>query len=112
MNIARPSKTMQPLQTKQDVLASVRANHQTLQTYGVDRLGIFGSFQRDEMNENSDVDVFVVFEPGRKTFRNFMELCFFLEDLFGRKVDLITPESLSQHFGENILREVEYVAFS
>ncbi|NJN62391.1 MAG: hypothetical protein HC795_13440 [Coleofasciculaceae cyanobacterium RL_1_1] len=42
------SQTMQPIQTKQDVLASVRANHQTLQTYGVDRLGIFGSFQRDE----------------------------------------------------------------
>jgi predicted nucleotidyltransferase len=39
----------------------------------------------------------------------FMDLCFFLEDLFGRRVDLVTPESLSPHFGEKILQEVEYV---
>jgi predicted nucleotidyltransferase len=54
----------------------------------------------------------VVFQPGMKTFNNFMDLCFFLEDLFGRSVDLVTPESLSPFFGQRILDEVEYVPFS
>ncbi|MGD1902567.1 MAG: nucleotidyltransferase family protein [Geitlerinemataceae cyanobacterium] len=75
-------------------------------------MGIFGSFQCEEANENSDVDVLVVFDLDRETFRNFMQLGFFLEDLFGRKVDLVTPDSLSPHFGHKILREVEYVTFA
>lgn len=40
-----------------------------------------------------------------------MDLCFFLEDLFDRKVDVLTPESLSPIFGHKILEEVEYVSF-
>ncbi len=43
-----------------------------------------------------------------KTFRSFMDLAFFLEDIFGRKVDLLTPEALSPHLGPKILAEVEY----
>jgi len=37
-----------------------------------------------------------------------MDLAFFLEDIFGRKVVLLTPESLSPHLGPKILAEVEY----
>jgi hypothetical protein len=40
-----------------------------------------------------------------------MDLCFFFDDLFGRKVDVLTPESLSPIFGHKILAEVEYVSF-
>jgi predicted nucleotidyltransferase len=39
-----------------------------------------------------------------------MRLAFFLEELFGRKVDLLTPESLSPHIGPRILNEVVYAA--
>lgn len=39
-----------------------------------------------------------------------MHLGFYLEELFGRKVDLLTHESLSPYLGPRILREVEYVA--
>jgi len=52
-----------------------------------------------------------MFESGKKSFDNFMNLAFFLEDLLERKVDLITTESLSPYIGPKILREVEY-AFS
>ncbi len=52
----------------------------------------------------------VEFAPGRKTFDNFMQLAFYLEELFGRKVELLTPESLSPYLGPRILREVEYVS--
>lgn len=100
---------MKLLTTKAEVLASVVDHSQTLRRYGVSRLGVFGSFQRGEVNDQSDVDLLVVFSSGQKTFQNFINLCFFLEDLLGRRVDLITPESLSPYFGEKILAEVEYV---
>jgi uncharacterized protein len=97
------------IETKTDVLALVVEHQQQFKRFGVKRLGVFGSFVRDEQRTTSDVDVLVEFEPGRKTFDNFMHLAFYLEDLFGRKVDLLTPESLSPHLGPSILREVEYV---
>lgn len=103
---------MKPLATKAEVFASVLGHSQILRRYGVSRLGVFGSFQRDEANDQSDVDILVVFSSGQKTFQNFINLCFFLEDLLGRRVDLITPESLSPYFGEKILAEVEYVPLS
>lgn len=65
---------------------------------------------RGQPGDASDVDVLVEFEPGQKTFDNFMHLAFFLEETFGRKVDLLTPESLGQHIGPKILREVVYAA--
>ena len=77
--------------------------------FGVIRLGLFGSFVRNTAKNESDVDVLVIFEASQKTFGNFMNLSFFLEYLFDRKVDLVTIDSLSPYLGENILREVEYV---
>jgi uncharacterized protein len=50
--------------------------------------------------------------PGEKTFDNFINLAFFLEDILGRKVDLITKESLSPYIGPRILQEVEYVSLN
>lgn len=64
------------------------------QKFGVKRIGIFGSFARGEERESSDLDVLVVFEEGQKTFDNDMDLKFYLEDLFGRKVDLVTEKAL------------------
>ncbi len=75
----------------------------------VRRCGLFGSFVRNEARRvGSDVDILVEFEPGQRTFDHFMQLAFFLEDLFGRRVDLVTTESLSPYIGPRIMREVEY----
>lgn len=57
------------------------------QKYGVKRIGIFGSFARNEEKEESDVDILVEFESDFETFDNYIELKYFLEDLFRRKVD-------------------------
>jgi len=51
----------------------------------------------------------VEFESGCKTFDNFMRVALFLEELFARRVELVTPEALSPYIGPHILREVEYV---
>lgn len=80
-----------------------------MQALGVRRLGLFGSFVRGEARPESDVDIWVEFEPGRKTFDNFMELAFLLEELFQRPVELVTPESISPYFRPYIESELEYV---
>jgi len=78
------------------------------QKYGVKRIGIFGSFAREEQRPDSDIDVLVDFKEGAKTFDSFMELKFFLEDLFHRKVDLVTIKALRPQLKESILKEVTY----
>jgi hypothetical protein len=99
-----------PVQTKAQVLSLLQESQQELRRFGVKQCGIFGSFVRNTaIHDQSDVDILVTFEPDQKTFDNFIHLSFFLEDLFGRAVDLITIESLSPYIGSHILNEVEYV---
>lgn len=76
--------------------------------YGVKSIGIFGSYARGEEKEGSDVDILVQFLAGAKTFDRFMDLKFFLEDLFGKKVDLVTVEALRPQLKEDILKDVTY----
>ena len=94
---------------KSDVVARLREHQSSMPEFGVRKIGIFGSFARDKATPNSDVDVLVEFEPDRKTFDNFMNLCFFLEDILQRRVELVTTSSLSPHVGPRILASVEYV---
>ncbi|MCI0392008.1 MAG: nucleotidyltransferase family protein [Acidobacteria bacterium] len=99
-----------PVQTKEQVLTLLREHQPELRRLGVKRCGVFGSFARNEARAQSDVDILVEFEPEKKSFDNFMQLTFLLEDLFGRRVDLVTTESLSPYIGPHILSEVEYAA--
>ncbi|NOK63737.1 MAG: nucleotidyltransferase [Chloroflexi bacterium AL-W] len=97
---------------KEQIFTVLQRHHAQLHQLGVRRYGLFGSFVRDEQNTESDVDMLIEFEPHQKNFQHFMQLAFFLEDVLGRKVDIVTPESLSPHIGPNILREVTYVTVS
>ena len=99
------------VQTKEQLLSLLQEHHHHIHAFGVHRLGLFGSFVREQQGRESDVDMLVEFAPGRKTFDAFMQLAFFLESLFGRRVELVTPESLSPYIGPHILREMEYVSF-
>lgn len=67
-------------------------NRSKKKRFGVGKIGIFGSFVRGEERTDSDVDVLVTFRKGQKTFETSMDCKFYLEDLFGRKVDLIDEE--------------------
>lgn len=98
------------LNTKQDLLAALSNNRETIKSYVVSSLGIFGSFSRGSFNDASDVDLLVNFSPEKKSFDNFMDLSFFLEDLLGRKVEIVTSQSLSKFIGPHILKEVQNVS--
>ena len=100
------------VQKKNNVVTLLLDHQSQIKALGVRRLGLFGSFVRGEQNSQSDVDLLVEFEPGRKTFDNFMNLCFLLEDLFRRRVELVTPESLSPYIKPHILDQAEYVTIA
>jgi len=92
--------------TYQEITSSLKEHSDIMRKYKVKRIGLFGSYVRGEEKKNSDIDFLVEFEE--PTFDNFMELVFFLEDLFGRKVDLITPGSLSPYIFPYVEKEVKW----
>ncbi|WP_342764574.1 nucleotidyltransferase family protein [Methanospirillum stamsii] len=92
-----------------DPLALLRLNERELkQRFGIKKIGIFGSFVHCNVREDSDVDVLVTFEKGKKSFDNFMGLKFYLEEIFNRKVDLVTEDALKPLIRDPILNEVVY----
>jgi predicted nucleotidyltransferase len=101
-----------PVRTKEDVFTLLRQNGEQIRRFGVRQISVFGSFARGEPSDESDVDILVEFEAGGKSFDNFLDLAEFLEGLFGRKVDLLTPESLHPRFGHHVLSEAEHATIN
>lgn len=79
------------------------------QRFSVRALSIFGSIARDEAVDGSDVDVLVVFDP-KGSFDLFMDLKFYLEDLLGTRVDLVTDKALRPQVRRAIEQELIHVA--
>jgi predicted nucleotidyltransferase len=75
-----------------------------LRRSGVKRAAIFGSFVRGEQEEGSDLDVLVEFEGG-KSLLDLVGLKMELEEVLGRKVDLLTYNSLHPLLRDRILQE-------
>ena len=65
------------VETKQGTLEALRKNRGRIKSFGIRKLGLFGSFVRGDQNSDSDVDLLVEFDDGKKTFDNFMHLAFF-----------------------------------
>jgi uncharacterized protein len=95
--------------TRADVEASVTAARSEILRLGVQRLALFGSVQRNEARGDCDVDVLVEFAPGQKTFDNLLALADLLEGALGRRVELVTAESLSPYLRPYILTEAQDV---
>ena len=77
--------------------------------FKVKKIGIFGSYVRREETFISDIDILVDFEKEGKTFDNYMELKYFLEELLGLEVDLVMKGALKEELKDVILKEVIYV---
>ena len=92
--------------TQNEILKRINTNANILKKYSVRKIGLFGSYVRNEQNENSDIDFLVEF--AKEDFDNFMDLAFFLEDLFNCKVELITNESMSPYIKPYIEKEVRW----
>jgi len=100
------------VQNKQEVFQLIQNHKPAIQQLGAERIGLFGSFVREEQKDGSDVDLVVEFKEGKKTYRNFMNLADYLETLLNRKVELVTWESLASFVKRNVQEEIEYVTFT
>jgi predicted nucleotidyltransferase len=95
--------------TKERIINTICKSRAELFSLGVRSIGLFGSFVRGEAGAESDVDILVEFDAAKKTFDNFIDTCFLLEELLDRRVELVTGESISPYIRPYVLREVEYV---
>ena len=105
----RYNRGMKPKE-KKDIFNFLEYNKNILQSYGVKKIGLFGSYVHNQQNKNSDIDILVEFHTDKKNYNNFINLVYYLEDNLNTKIDLLTIESLSPYIGQRILNEVEYVS--
>jgi uncharacterized protein len=76
--------------------------------YGVQRIGLFGSYSRGEEKDSSDIDLIVEFSTSHLSFDNYMDLKFFLEDAFQKPVDLVIINDIKPALKPVILVDVKY----
>jgi predicted nucleotidyltransferase len=98
----------QTVLSKESIKQTLVDNRKTLRKYGVKRIGLFGSYVRGTATAASDIDFLVELE--RLTFRDYMGLALFLEDLFKKDVDLVTATSIKPRLKPYIEKEIEYVS--
>lgn len=95
-------KILELLQSKSPYLAA---------EFGVSKIGLFGSYLKGQPDETSDIDIIVEFE--RPIGFRFFELVDYLEDLLGRRVDVLTPAGIQniriKRVAKNITESVVYV---
>ncbi len=104
--------------TEKEIMRALREHRDILEKYKVKRIGLFGSYVRGEQKKKSDVDLVVEFDLSafghnfEGLFDVFIDLSSYLEKLFGKKVDILTPVSIEsiriKEVAEEIKRSVIY----
>ncbi len=94
---------------RDEILKTLGEHRAELQRLGAKSLAIFGSVARDQAREDSDVDILVEFNSP-PTFGHYMDLKFYLEDLLGRKVDLVPRRTLKPRIRPTVEAEAIRVA--
>ena len=97
--------------TQRDIVRTLRERNDTLKKLRVKRIGLFGSYARGRQTGKSDLDFLVEFEE--PDYDNFLALADYLERLFGKKVDLLTPDGVKgirvRSVATSIKKSVVYV---
>jgi predicted nucleotidyltransferase len=96
--------------TQEIILEKLKSIKPQLLKLGVNSIGLFGSYSRNEQSSKSDIDILVDFEPNKENFDNFMATYDLFEQLFkNEKIEVVTKNGLSPYIGPKILMEVQYV---
>lgn len=94
--------------TKGEILSKLKELKPTLQRdYAVKEIGLFGSFSDNSYTEISDIDILIELE--RPIGWKFFTLEMYLENVFARKIDLVTKNALKGQIKDIILKQVNYV---
>jgi hypothetical protein len=78
---------------REAILNLLHSHQQDFQKLGIRSLSLFGSVARGDAGPESDIDFLIELDPPL-TFDRYIEAKFYLEDLLGRPVDLVMPETL------------------
>jgi uncharacterized protein len=98
-----------PLMGKPEIIDIIKNSKPEMQAlYGVNRVGLFGSYVREQQRKKSDIDILVSFSRDIDLF-DFLDLREYLENRLNQKVDLVMESALKPAIGKRILSEVEYV---
>jgi uncharacterized protein len=96
------------MNTRDGIVRQIQELLPRLQDLGAVSVSLFGSAARGELRPDSDVDVLVEFDdPGA---RGYFDALFLLEDTLGRRVDLVTPDTIHRRIRDRVLREALRVA--
>jgi predicted nucleotidyltransferase len=95
--------------TKDAIIILLKSYKSKFKELGIARVGLFGSYVREEQSPDSDIDLLIDFEPGKASFDNLMAFHDIVETIFkNEKVDVVTKNGLSPYIGPKILNEVQY----
>jgi len=96
------------MMTKNDILSKLTELKPFLYSnYSVKKIGLFGSYADDSNTENSDIDLLVVLE--KPIGWRFFSLEIFLEQIFNKKIDLITQNALKEQLRDDILKQTTFI---
>lgn len=105
-----PGQLVSPKRRKNTIIRQLeKALPVIKEKFGIKKIGIFGSYARGEQTRKSDVDILVDFREGEATFDNFMQLADFLEELFKRRVDLLTVTGVDKYIRPRVDAEVIWI---
>jgi len=94
---------------KKEIIKIIKNSKPVMEShYGVQRLGLFGSYVREKQRKRSDIDILVTFNRDIDLF-DFLDLREYLEGQLHIRVDLVMESALKPAIGKRILNEVEYV---
>ncbi len=94
--------------TRTDILSKLKELKPVLQKeYAVKQIGLFGSFADETSSEESDIDILVELE--KPIGWKFLSLEIFLENIFNRKIDLVTKNAIKDQLKDRILKQVNYI---
>lgn len=97
--------------TRASIVRTLRKHDEELKRFSAKRIGLFGSYVRNRQRRGSDIDFLVEFETS--TYDNFYGLSVYLEKLFGKRVEILTPDGVDsirvQEVAQSIRESVEYV---
>jgi len=94
------------MENRAEIIKKIKEQYPFLsKQYGIRRIGIFGSVAMDSARPDSDVDIVVEFE--RPIGLKFMEFVTYMENLFGKKVDVLTKDGIKNIRVKNVSTEIE-----
>ncbi|MFN3908192.1 MAG: nucleotidyltransferase family protein [Flavobacterium sp.] len=94
--------------TKEQILTTLEKHSNDIKKFGVNEIGLFGSYVRNEQTSESDIDLLIHYQNNEMDFFKLISLEEYLESILNRKLDLVTKNGLSEFIGPYILKEVQY----